>query len=130
MSSYIALDWGKARIGVAICDAKLRVPLMRDAFLCEEGVYEKIAELCERERAEKVIVGLPRELSGEEGGSTAGAKEFALRLQGFVDAEVMLFDERFTTTIAQRKMQGSKNKKGNVDSLAAVGILEGWLQRV
>jgi len=73
--------------------------------------------------AERVVVGLPLSLSGADSPQTAEARAFADRLAGIVPVPVDLYDERFTTRIAQEA-----GGRAAEDSRAAAVLLESWLQ--
>jgi putative Holliday junction resolvase len=72
--------------------------------------------------AERVVVGLPLSLSGADSAQTQETRLFAARLQRAVDVPVELYDERFTTQLAQR-IGGSASE----DSRAAAHLLQAWL---
>jgi len=72
--------------------------------------------------AELVLVGLPLSLSGADSGQTASTRAFAAELERRLDVPVELYDERFTTRLAERT-GGSASE----DSRAAAHLLEGWL---
>jgi putative Holliday junction resolvase len=71
---------------------------------------------------ERVVVGLPLSLSGRDSAQTTEAREFAARLGAMLDVPVELYDERFTTTLAQRRPGAAAE-----DSRAAAVLLEEWL---
>ena len=71
-----------------------------------------------------MIVGLPLSLSGGDSAQTGEARAFARRLQNALPVPVELFDERFTTALAQRS-----GGRASEDSRAAAYLLEGWLAR-
>jgi putative Holliday junction resolvase len=71
-----------------------------------------------------VVVGLPLSLSGGDSAQTAEARAFAERLRTVLDRPVELYDERFTTTLAQRRPGAAAE-----DSRAAAVLLEEWLAR-
>jgi putative Holliday junction resolvase len=73
--------------------------------------------------AERVVVGLPLSLSGGDSGQTREARSFAARLAEAVSVPVELYDERFTTSLAQQA-----GGSGSLDSRAAAVLLEEWLQ--
>jgi putative Holliday junction resolvase len=77
-----------------------------------------VAEL----EVERVVVGLPLSLSGGESAQTSETRAFAERLSGAVKVPVELYDERFTTRLAERS--GGRTSE---DSRAAAHLLEGWL---
>jgi putative Holliday junction resolvase len=72
--------------------------------------------------AERVVVGLPLSLSGADSAQTAEAREFAAALDAAVDIPVELYDERFTTRLAERTPG-----RASADSRAAAHLLESWL---
>jgi putative Holliday junction resolvase len=125
----LALDYGSARCGVAVSDptgtlATPIAPVLRPAS--RKGIAALTA--LARERAVgRVVVGLPLGLSGRDTPQTAEARAFADRLAERLGPEVpvSLYDERFTTTIAQRAGGTSASE----DSRAAAVLLEDWLAR-
>jgi putative holliday junction resolvase len=123
----MALDYGSARTGVAVSDPTGTVarPLgVVERAGTENGLAE-LARLAREENAERVVVGLPLTLRGTRGEQAVETELFVDRLRGVLDVPVELFDERFTTDLAQRT-QGSS---AAVDSLAAAHLLSDWLER-
>lgn len=84
----------------------------------------RLRELVSETGAERVLVGLPVSLSGEDSAQTAQARAFADGLRRAVAVPVELYDERFTTRMAQRA-----GGRASEDSRAAAHLLEGWLAR-
>jgi putative Holliday junction resolvase len=74
--------------------------------------------------AERVVVGLPLSLSGGDSDQTRETRAFAERLQAALPIPVELYDERFTTRLAEQT-----GGRGSEDSRAAAHLLEGWLAR-
>ncbi len=78
-----------------------------------------------------IVVGLPITLAGREGPAAETAREFAAVLETRVAVPVELSDERLTTVVAHKQLRaaGRKGRKHRavVDQVAAVGILQGWL---
>jgi putative Holliday junction resolvase len=100
----LALDHGAARCGVAVSDptGTLATPVgIVERPDSQRGLAE-IARLVREHGAERVVVGLPLSLSGSDSAQTAEARAFAKRLGELVDVPVELYDERFTTALAQR----------------------------
>jgi putative Holliday junction resolvase len=123
----MALDYGSARTGVAVSDptGTLARPLgVVERAATERGLAE-LARLVREEEAERVVVGLPLTLRGEHGEQAVETESFVEALRVVVDVPVELFDERFTTDLAQR-MPGAA---AAVDSLAAAHLLSDWLER-
>ncbi|HEX8741701.1 MAG TPA: Holliday junction resolvase RuvX [Thermoleophilaceae bacterium] len=124
MTRVVALDHGSARCGVAVSDPTGTLASPHGAIErpeTERGL-EAIAELVRSLGAERVVVGLPRTMAGEEGPQAAAARSFAGRVARVVDVPVELHDERLTTRQAQRTGGGADE-----DSRAAAHLLEAWL---
>jgi putative Holliday junction resolvase len=123
----MALDYGSARTGVAVSDPTGTVarPLgVVERAGAESGLAE-VARLVREEGVERVIVGLPLTMRGTHGEQAAETQRFVEALRGVVDVPVELFDERFTTDLAQR----TPNAAAAVDALAAAHLLSNWLER-
>lgn len=130
-----ALDLGKARVGVAIADelgllAHVRPPLDgRD----KKGLLAALIELVREEGVGLFIIGFPLDMSGVAGPMAAKVQLLAQEIQTATGVAVELFDERWTTVEASRKLrQGGvdgKRQKGLVDGVAAAVMLQSWLDR-
>jgi putative Holliday junction resolvase len=120
----LALDHGSARCGCAVSDPSgtLATPLAAIERPETERGLAALAELVRETGAERVVVGLPRTLSGDEGPQAAAARSFAGRVARAVDVPVELYDERLTTRQAQRT-----GGDADEDSRAAAHLLDGWL---
>ena len=119
----LALDYGTARCGCAISDPS--GTLARPLAAVEPPDPEVIAALASDEGAEKVIVGLPTNLSGEEGEQARVSREFAGELSRLLDVPVETYDERLTTRMAERSAR--EGASADRDSLAAAHLLESYL---
>jgi putative holliday junction resolvase len=122
----VALDYGSARCGVAVSDptGTLATPLEPVLRPATRKGFNRLLAAIRAHEPERVVVGLPLSLSGRDSAQTAEARAFAERLQAALEGPVELFDERFTTTLAQRR-PGSAAE----DSRAAAVLLEDWLAR-
>ena len=118
----LAIDHGTVRCGCAVSDPTgvLVTPL---AAIAPEssGVRDLVVE----HGVEAVVVGLPRNLSGDEGEQAAIARGFAEELQRVLEIPVELYDERLTTAMADQSAR--EGATADRDSLAAAHLLEGWL---
>lgn len=122
----LALDYGSARCGCALSDptgtlATPIAPVLRPAS--RKGFAALTALVREREVGH-VVVGLPLGLSGEDTAQTRETRAFAERLRGAVGLPVDLYDERFTTRIAEQT-----GGRASEDSRAAAVLLDDWLAR-
>ena len=122
----LALDHGSARCGAAISDPSgtLATPLRAVARPDTKNGLAAVARLVEESGAERIVVGLPLTLAGEEGEQALKARTFAERLAGKVSIPVALHDERMTTRLAERT-----GGQGDADSRAAAHLLESYLAR-
>jgi putative holliday junction resolvase len=119
----LALDHGTARIGCAISDPSgtLATPLP----IIEPPEPRAVVELVEQYGVERVVVGLPLHLSGEEGAQAALARTFCAELEAVLSVPVEAYDERLTTRMAEAsKREGAA---APADSLAAAHLLQAYL---
>jgi putative Holliday junction resolvase len=119
----LALDHGTARIGCALSDPSgtLATPLPT----IEPPEARAVAELVAERGVERVVVGLPLHLSGEEGSQAALARSFCAELDALLDVPVETYDERLTTRMADAsKREGAE---APADSLAAAHLLQAYL---
>lgn len=131
----LALDWGEARIGVAACDRDGLLSYPVETVPAGPQALPRLHALVAEYEPARVLVGLPRTLAGDEGIAATKirqrAAEFAAGLADGV--EVRLIDERMTTKVAARQLQAagrsSRKQRSVIDQAAAVGILEGALER-
>jgi putative holliday junction resolvase len=121
----LAIDYGTARCGCAISDPS--GTLVRPLAAVEPPDPGSIADLVAAEGAERVIVGLPTSLSGEEGEQARLSREFAGELSELLDVPVETYDERLTTRMAERSAR--EGARADRDSLAAAHLLESYLMR-
>jgi putative Holliday junction resolvase len=124
----LALDYGSARCGCAISDptGTIVTPLaVIERPATRRGMLALVELVCDRE-VERVVVGLPLSLRGDDTAQTRETREFAQLLARRLgdDVPVELHDERFTTRMAQRLDAPSRASE---DSRAAAHMLEGWM---
>ncbi len=121
----LALDYGAARTGVAISDATgtLARPLTVVERAASEAGLQELASLVVAEGAERVVVGLPLTLRGEQGHQANETALFVEALRAAVDVPVESFDERFTTTLAA----AGPSSRAPEDARAAAHLLESYL---
>jgi putative Holliday junction resolvase len=122
----LALDYGSARCGCAVSDPTgvLATPLDPVPSPASRRGLARLRGLVAELEVETVVVGLPLALSGRDTAQTRETRSFAATLQRALPVAVELYDERFTTRMAER-FGGSASE----DSRAAAHLLEGWLAR-
>jgi putative Holliday junction resolvase len=124
MNRVIALDYGSARCGLAVSDPTGTLATPLDPILrpnTRNGFNRLLAAIREQAPA-TVVVGLPLSLSGHDSAQTREARTFAQTLEHALKLPVELYDERFTTALAQQRPGTSAE-----DSRAAAVLLEDWL---
>lgn len=130
----MAVDFGDSRTGIAVCDRDeiLASPLTVINEYNFEKCAEKVAELSKKEKAELIVVGLPKNMDGSSGERAEKCTEFA-RLVGEISGlPTEMWDERRTTVTAHNYLNETnvrgKKRKAVVDAVAATIILESYLE--
>lgn len=131
----ISVDYGDVRTGVAVCD-KLQLlasPVTVIKQKDPELLSEEIKKICLEKKAEKIVLGLPKNMDGSEGFSAEACKEFAKLLSEKTGLSVDFQDERLTTVSAHNILNATdtrgKKRKAVVDAVSAVLILEDYLRK-
>jgi putative Holliday junction resolvase len=154
--TILALDYGRARIGLAIADAEVRLakPLATLERINRNEDMRRLRELAREQGVTQIIVGLPLRLDGSHGEMAEEASRFAERVRKQIGVPVEMVDERLTSWEAERLLeeQGGRIMKSaprmtsakdlrtpkrkpktegplSVDALAAAVILKEYLQR-
>lgn len=130
----IAFDIGTSRVGVAVSDpagiiaTPVQVVLRSDDPARDAAALAGIAG---SHGAERIVAGLPVTLRGDEGPAAQQVREFVALLREHAAVEVVLWDERLTTAIAERAMIAADASRGRrrdtVDQVAAALILQSYL---
>lgn len=129
----VAIDYGTVRMGIAVCDPSQTWVTPYETWnrqpQREESYFQ---DLVRRESLVGIIVGLPLHNDGRESQKSQEARSFALRLQKNLQLPVILFDERFSTSHAQKLLAetglSKAKKKAKLDQIAAHVILESYLE--
>lgn len=133
MKRIMGVDYGKARIGIALSDElqMLAHPAETIAVAKTPNPPARIAVIVQEKNVEQIVVGLPRHMNGSEGASAEEARAFAEKLKAVVSCEVRTWDERLSTVAAHRALQqaGKKTRetRGYIDQVAAQMLLQGYL---
>jgi putative Holliday junction resolvase len=128
-TNLLALDVGGARIGVALASSMARIAHPLTTLNYSETVVDELRQIIKDEAIGILVVGLPRNLSGEETGQTASVQEFAKQLE-VLNVPIHFQDEAVTSAKAEAelKSRGKPYSKGDIDALAATYILDDFLQ--
>lgn len=131
----LGIDYGEKRIGLAVSDD---LGMMAHEFEVvanwnNEDLLEYLRQLVIREQIEKIILGLPINMSGEETAKTQETREFAAMLENVLDIEVIFEDERWTTKMVDkvlREMKVSQKEARKMrDMVAAKYILQSYMDK-
>ena len=127
----LGIDLGRARIGVAVSDELGMLAHPVETIPANAEAMRRIAQIVQDKDAERVVVGLPRHMNGSVGLGATEALAFAEKLKALLPCEVLTWDERLTTTAANRALRESGRKirdsRGVVDQVAAQMILQSYL---
>jgi putative holliday junction resolvase len=129
----LAVDLGKARTGLAICDEG--EVLASPVRVISERNWDRLTSMIVQEAktlsAKQIVVGLPRNMDGSEGESAQNARAFAEQLKALTSISIVLWDERGTTITAHEYLNDTdtrgKKRKAVIDAVAATVILQDYL---
>jgi putative Holliday junction resolvase len=130
---YLAVDLGAKRTGLAAGDDVVGLVQPVEVLSVPRGpaLLDALARAVERHGPDALVVGLPLNMDGTEGGATADVRAFGAALAGRVELPVHFHDERLSSFEADQRMARSgrthREKKELRDALAACAILESWL---
>ena len=132
----LGLDFGSKTVGVAVSDELLitaqGVEIVRRKSPTKlRQTLARIEELISQYNVERIVLGYPKNMNNTEGERCEKTKEFKEMLERRTGLEVVLWDERLTTVAADRSMMETgirrENRKEFVDEIAAIFILQGYL---
>ncbi len=132
----LGLDFGSKTVGVAVSDELLitaqGVEIVRRKSPAKlRQTLARIEELISQYNVERIVLGYPKNMNNTEGERCEKTKEFKEMLERRTGLEVVLWDERLTTVAADRSMMETgirrENRKEFVDEIAAIFILQGYL---
>ena len=127
--SLVCLDVGEKRIGVAIADTSVRIAIAFDTILVDGNELTAIATIVVREGADTIVVGYPRNQSGETTAQTEYVERFAEQLTDMAK-HIVFQDESLTSVMAENRLIDMKKPytKGDIDAQAAAIILQDYLE--
>ena len=132
----MALDVGSRTIGIACSDALLMtaqgIETIRRTSL--ENDFNRLRELISEYEVHELGVGMPKNMNGTKGDRAEKTEEFVEKMKAVIDLPVTFWDERLSTVMAERQLIAAdvsrKKRKGVIDKMAAVVILQGYLDRL
>ena len=137
MGRLLGLDLGTRTCGIAMSDPMGIIASGYENYRFYENDFDNalnhIKEICEKMNIEKIVIGLPKHMNGDMGEKCEMVLAFKSRLEVATKLEVVTVDERWTTVIANKRLLDAdlsrKKRKEVIDKMAAVEILQGYLNR-
>ncbi|MGD0284429.1 MAG: Holliday junction resolvase RuvX [Candidatus Saccharimonadales bacterium] len=129
--TYLALDIGTQRIGVAIGQSSNRLPRPLTVLQNTDTIIEQINQLIQLHKASGLVIGVPRGLDGQTTNQTRYTEDFIKSLTGRIVIPVYKQDEAVTSKQAEAELvaRGKPYSKADIDALAATYILDDFLQQ-
>ncbi|WP_370815144.1 Holliday junction resolvase RuvX [Veillonella sp.] len=132
----MSLDVGSRTIGIACSDALLMtaqgIETIRRTSL--EKDFNRLQELIAEYEVHELVVGMPKNMNGTKGERAEKTEEFVEKMKVVIDLPVTYWDERLSTVMAERQLIAAdvsrKKRKSVIDKMAAVVILQGYLDRL
>ena len=127
--NLLCLDVGEKRIGVAVGDNLVRIAVPFETIMVDGSEIEAIAELVVNEKADLLIIGYPRNQSGEATAQSKFVEDFAAKLSD-IAPKIVFQDESLTSVIAEQRLISYKKpySKGDIDAAAAAIILQDYIE--
>ena len=131
----IGIDYGEARVGVSCSDdLGMFAHPFETIHVKKIDPIKRIIEIAEEEKIQAVVIGMPRNLDGSYGSAAKKVESFLKKIKTVLpEVQVVEQDERFTTTVAQKKLQDTghtvKSSRQIIDEVAAVEILQSFLDQ-
>ena len=132
----MSLDVGSRTIGIACSDALLMtaqgIETIRRTSL--EKDFNRLQELIAEYEVHELVVGMPKNMNGTKGERAEKTEEFVEKMKEVIGLPVSYWDERLSTVMAERQLIAAdvsrKKRKSVIDKMAAVVILQGYLDRL
>lgn len=127
--SVLALDVGSKRVGVAVASLQARLPRpLVTLNASEDKLLPSLEDIIRKEDVGRLVVGLPRGMSGQQTAQTEFTMRLTKTLQAHFDLPIDMQDEALTSKHAEQELQkrGKPYQPGDIDALAATYILEDW----
>ena len=131
MNPILALDFGRARIGVAISDDLHLLAHPLETIPAKQRPESRIAKIVQDRNVDHVVAGVPRQMNGQLGIAATEVLQFVEKLRALLPCPIVTWDERLTTVAAHRALRDAGKKtrqtRDYVDQVAAQMILQSYL---
>ncbi len=126
--TFLGLDVGDKRVGLALGDSQVRIAVPFNYLERSDGIIKQLTEIILRHNIKTIVVGYPRNQSGEPTQQTAAVEAFVEELAEIdIETEIVFQDESLTSVEAERRL-GRVKDKGEIDAEAASIILQDYLE--
>lgn len=134
MNPILALDFGQARIGVAISDELQLLAHPLETISTKKQPESRVAEIVRDRKVDHIVIGIPRRMNGQIGPAATEVLQFVEKLRAMLPCPIVTWDERLTTVAAHRALRDAGKKtrqtRGYVDQVAAQMILQSYLDNL
>ena len=131
MNPILALDFGRARIGVAISDELQLLAHPLETIPANQQPAARVAKIVREKKVDHVVAGIPKRMNGQIGSAATEVLQFVEKLRAILPCPIVTWDERLTTAAAQRALRDAGKKtrhtRAYVDQVAAQMILQSYL---
>ncbi|OHA46200.1 MAG: hypothetical protein A3A80_03085 [Candidatus Terrybacteria bacterium RIFCSPLOWO2_01_FULL_44_24] len=132
----LAIDYGEKRIGLAMGDSANKIAFPRGILQNSPRIFEEIKDFCRKESIDKIVVGLPLSLSGQDSAQTKATRSFIESLGQNINIPIVELDERLTSVEARKIVHGDKKPRTrastvrgrDIDDIAASLLLGQYFQ--
>lgn len=127
--SIVCLDVGEKRIGLAVGNSSIRIAVPFETISVDGNEKKAIADIINRENANVLVIGYPRNQSGDATAQTKYVEDFADKIAD-VAPKIVFQDESLTSVMAEQRLISYKRpySKGDIDAQAAAIILQDYLE--
>ncbi|OUT37778.1 MAG: Holliday junction resolvase RuvX [bacterium TMED6] len=136
MNRILAIDFGDVRVGLALSDLTCTIskPFKTINYINIEDLLNQIFEITKENQVNKIVVGIPYNMKGEDTKQTIKVRQFVSALENKMDYKIDLIDERLTSSEAEKFMHQMNIKTGHnkdkIDKIAASIILQEYLDTI
>lgn len=133
MTPVLGIDAGTVRVGLAVSDPTCTIATPLTTLRCDRpaALWQGIATALTEHAVDRIVIGLPRQLDGDEGAAAEMARRFGDEVASRTDIPIEWWDERFTTQAAERSLISSGLRRARrrqvIDAVAAALMLQSWL---
>lgn len=129
-TAIVSLDVGEKRIGVAVGDSDVRIAIPFETIEVDGNEIRAISEIVIQEKAQILVIGYPRNQSGEPTAQTKLVEEFATKLSD-IASKIVFQDESLTSVVAEQQLEAYNRpySKADIDAQAAAIILQDYLDK-